>query len=186
MNIAILLGGILVLAAVLYYLGRTAGRAYLRYRGTRVITCPENRRPAAVRVDVADAVVGAMRGSSGGHRLVDCSRWPEKQACGQQCLEEIELSPQDCLLRTMLTDWYSGKKCVLCRRPFAEIQWHDHKPCLMGPDGTTSEWRDFQPNRIPDVLETHRPVCWNCHVAETFRRTRPELVVDRDRPSART
>jgi hypothetical protein len=30
-----------------------------------------------------------------------------------------------------------------------------------------------------DVFSTHRPVCWNCHVTETFRRLHPELVVDR-------
>jgi hypothetical protein len=32
---------------------------------------------------------------------------------------------------------------------------------------------------VVDVLATHRPVCWNCAVAEGFRRAHPELVTDR-------
>ena len=30
------------------------------------------------------------------------------------------------------------------------------------------------------ALATSLPMCWNCHVAESFRRLHPELVTDRD------
>jgi len=183
MKLAILVGLILVAAGVVYYLARQAMATYLRYRGTRVITCPESRSPAAVRVDVLDAVVGALRGSNE-HRLADCSRWPERQACGQHCLEQVEGAPEGCLVRELLEGWYRDKSCALCHRAFRDVHWHDHKPCLINEEGRTAEWRDFQPERLPGVLETHQPVCWDCHVAETFRRTRPDRVVDRDRDSA--
>jgi hypothetical protein len=29
------------------------------------------------------------------------------------------------------------------------------------------------------VLETHRPVCWNCYIAQFFRHEHPDLVVYR-------
>ena len=51
---------------------------------------------------------------------------------------------------------------------------------LLDPDHRTIEWRQLRPEQLPDVFSTHRPVCWNCHVAETFRRLHPELVVDRE------
>ena len=34
-------------------------------------------------------------------------------------------------------------------------------------------------------MGTHLPVCWNCHIAESFRREHPELVVDRPASSSR-
>jgi hypothetical protein len=40
----------------------------------------------------------------------------------------------------------------------------------MRPDGVTFEWTDISPETIPEVLLTYAPVCWNCHVATSFRR----------------
>ena len=79
-----------------------------------------------------------------------------------------------------MTRWYEGKSCVYCGKPLGEVDWIEHKPCLMSPDRRTVEWKDIPAETIPGVLETHQPVCWNCHIAETFRREHPELVVDRD------
>jgi hypothetical protein len=31
------------------------------------------------------------------------------------------------------------------------------------------------------LFSTHKPVCWSCHVTQTFRREFPELVVYRNR-----
>jgi hypothetical protein len=31
---------------------------------------------------------------------------------------------------------------------------------------------------MSDVMRTHEAICWDCHVAETFRRQRPDLVLD--------
>ena len=36
------------------------------------------------------------------------------------------------------------------------------------------------PEKLPAIPAVYRPVCWTCHVGETFRREHPELVVDRN------
>lgn len=157
--------------------------AFVKYRGKRLITCPETRRPAAVDVDATHAALTAL----GGHpdlRLKTCTRWPERQDCGQECLMQIEISPEECLVRNVLTNWYSGKHCVWCGRQFGEIQWMDHKPALLSADGRTVEWSEVAPEKIPDVLATHYPVCWDCHITGTFCRKHPEMVVDRSHVSA--
>ena len=153
-------------------------RAYLKFRGTRLVNCPENRLPAAVEVDARHAAdTAAFDGTD--LRLRSCSRWPERQECGQVCLRQIEASPENCLVRNILTKWYDSKECVYCRKPLGEIHWHDHKPALRSPEGKSVEWFEVRPETLPSVLATNLPVCWNCHVAERFRLEYPELVVDR-------
>jgi hypothetical protein len=51
---------------------------------------------------------------------------------------------------------------------------------LLVPDHTTVEWKQVRPEDVPNVFRTHQPVCWNCHLAGSFRRLHPELVVDRE------
>ena len=53
-----------------------------------------------------------------------------------------------------------------------------HKPAFRALDGKTIPCDTVAPERIYDFLATHRLVCWNCDVAETFRREHPELVID--------
>jgi len=38
---------------------------------------------------------------------------------------------------------------------------------------------NLPPERLRATISNHPPVCWDCHIAETFRRTYPELVTDR-------
>ena len=52
-------------------------QAWFRYRGNRVILCPENRTPAGVRVDARHAAATALA-SAPQLRLDSCSRWPER------------------------------------------------------------------------------------------------------------
>jgi len=165
-------------AAVLLLVLQAAARAYLAWRGTRVVTCPETGTTAAVEVDARHAAVTAALGDAD-LRLRDCSRWPGRHDCGQECLQQIEAAPADCLARTMLTRWYEGKSCAFCRKPFTEIQWLEHKPALISPKRRTLGWHEVRADRIPEVLSTHLPVCWNCHVIATLRREHPELVVER-------
>jgi hypothetical protein len=143
-----------------------AGGAYLRFRGKRVISCPETKRPAAVDVAAGLAALTALFRKPS-LKLRDCSRWTERHDCGQKCLTQIEAAPEECLIRTILTKWYQGKSCTCCGRGLGEVNWNQHRPCLMSPDLRIVEWRNVQPEAIPHVLETHRPVCWNCNVAET-------------------
>jgi hypothetical protein len=171
---------VLVGLGVLVVFSRRLARAFLAYRGTRVVVCPESREMAAVQVDAGHAALSAFRGRPQLH-LELCTRWPERAGCGQECLGQIESAPEACLLRNILGYWYQGKRCVYCGRPFHAIRWHDHEPGLVRPDGALVAWDTFRPEQVLDVLATHKPVCWDCRVAENFRREHPELVTDRPR-----
>jgi hypothetical protein len=168
----------LVGLGVLFVFGRRALTAWLKYRGPRVVECPENHEMVAVEVDAPHAAWSAPQGRPD-LRLEDCTRWPEKAGCGQECLSQIEASPEGCRVRTILTDWYREKTCAFCGRTFGEIHWHDHKPALLAPDGSLATWDTFAPEQIMDVVASHKPVCWDCHGAESFRRDHPELVTER-------
>lgn len=172
---AYLVGSVVALALI--YLGVRFSRAYLRLRGERVVVCPRDRSQAAVDIDVRKAAAGATFGSPR-FSLTACSHWPERQGCGSPCLKEIEAAPFDCLVRTHLARWYEQKTCAICRRPVAPIDWHERHPALLAPDRQTLAWSDVDASRLDTVLATHQPVCFDCHVAETFRRTHPELVLE--------
>ncbi len=168
----------LVGLGVLFLYGRRLAKAWLVYRGTRIVVCPENREMVALEVDARHAALTAPQGRAQ-LRIEQCSRWPERKECGQECLGQIESAPEACLLRSILGDWYQGKSCAFCGRTFGPIQWHDHKPALLAPDGALVEWSAFRPEQVIEVLARHRPVCWDCRVAEGFRREHPQLVTDR-------
>ncbi len=154
-------------------------RAYFAYRGKRLITCPENLKTEAVDVAAGEAAVGAFL-SEPTLRLKQCSRWPGRQDCGQECLQQIEPDPENCLVWNIVAHWYEGKTCAICRKPFEKLHHLDHAPALLAPDHKTVEWKEVRPEQLPTLFSTHRPVCWNCHVSELFRRMYPELVVDRE------
>jgi hypothetical protein len=155
-----------------------AFRTYLKFRGKRIVSCPENHEAAAVNISAtksaAQAAVGAPHLS-----LSQCSRWPEREGCGQSCLAEIEETPRACLVRTIVNQWYAGRECVYCHKPFQQLHWHDHPPALLDQENRTVEWKDVPAEDLQKTFRTHLPVCWNCHVAQTFRRVHPELVVTR-------
>jgi hypothetical protein len=163
---------VLVGLGVLVVFGRRLAGAFLAYRGTRVVVCPESREAAAVQVDAGHAALSASRGRPQ-LRLELCTRWPERAGCGQECLGQIESAPEACLVRNILGFWYDGKSCVFCGRPFSVIRWHDHEPGLVRPDGAFVTWDSFRPEQVLEVLATHKPVCWDCRVAKSFRRERP-------------
>jgi hypothetical protein len=84
-------------------------------------------------------------------------------------------------LWNIVSSWYEGQVCVYCHKSFGPLHHLDHAPALLGPDHKTLEWDRFQPHQLPEVFARYRPVCWNCHIAQTFRQEHPELVVDRHR-----
>jgi hypothetical protein len=158
-------------------------RSYRKLRGPRVVVCPETSEPVAVEVAAMKAALGSVGGEPE-LRLSSCTRWPERQDCGQQCLAEIALAPDGCLVRERLTAWYANKRCSLCGRGIGEIHWYDRKPALLAPDLTTVEWSSVAPRDLPAVLTTHRALCWNCMVAESFLRQHPDRVVQDPRGAA--
>ena len=158
--------------------------AYLEFRGTRVVVCPETRQYVAVEVDALHAAASATD-EAAELRLRSCTRWPERASCDQDCVYQIANAPEDCAVRTMLEKFYEGRSCALCSKPMAPPRWDAHKPALMRAyDRRTFECRELPPSALPVVLDSYLPVCWDCHIAESFRREFPELVTDRDSKSA--
>jgi hypothetical protein len=154
-------------------------RTYLRYRGKGVVYCPETGRPVGVEVDAMHAALTLAHGIPE-LRLTSCTRWPERAGCGQECVAQIETAPEDCMAREILAKWFEGKSCIFCDQEFGEINWTEHKPALYDALAhRTIEWQEIPPERLPVVLGTYLPVCWNCHIAESFRREHPGLVVER-------
>jgi len=156
-----------------------AVRAYFNFRGKRLVTCPETHNAAAVDVAAGEVAVGVFVNEPT-LRLKECSRWPERQNCGQECLRQVETDTANCLVWNIVDKWYEGKKCVFCQKPIGPLHHMDHAPALLGPDFKTREWTGIRPEELPQVFASHQPVCWNCDVAESFRRLHPALVVDRE------
>jgi hypothetical protein len=167
---------IIAIAAALWFGIRWLVRTFSRYRGSRTITCPETKRPAVVEVDALHASLTSTVGLPD-IRLKDCSRWPIKEQCGQECLMDLDVAPDSCLVSGVLMRWYRDKKCVYCRKPFSEVQWLDHRPALRTPDGNLLTWNGVSIDRLQDVMATHSPVCWDCYIAQDFRVNHPDLVV---------
>ncbi|HLY63431.1 MAG TPA: hypothetical protein VKV95_22040 [Terriglobia bacterium] len=168
----------LIAAGGLGYAMFVAVRSYLRFYGTRLVTCPETKREAAVALDAAKVARESLLGDPH-FRLSACSRWPERKDCGQECLGQIEKAPEDCLVKNIVGKWYAGKSCAYCQKPFESADdIFRHRPALMGTDLKSMEWDEIRPEELPETFRTALPICWSCHIAETFRYQHPDLVVD--------
>jgi hypothetical protein len=167
---------ILFVAAALWFGIRRLVRSFSSYRGPRIVNCPETNKPAIVEVDSLHATLTSTVGLPD-IRLKNCSRWPIKEQCGQECLTDLDVAPEGCLVSGVLMRWYRDKNCVYCRQAFSEVQWLDHQPALLTPGGELLSWKDVKVDDLRNVLETHSPVCWNCYIAQSFRVDHPDLVV---------
>ena len=175
---------LLVIAGIVLILGAFIGlimtaRTYLKYPRKSLVTCPETRKPAAVHVDAGQAARNVLEGKHVRIQLDRCSCWPEREHCAQECLSQIENDLQACSVWGIAQQWYRGRACAYCGKPFEKFHWHDHRPALLSPEKKTVQWSELPAEKLPEVFETHLPVCWSCHMAETFRREHPERVVDR-------
>jgi hypothetical protein len=167
-----------LLVAGIYFGIKYFVRASQRFGGERVIICPETGKQAMVELDVRRAAISSLLGQTD-LRLENCWRWPIKQDCGQECLLQLDIPDENCLVRSVLEKWYRNKSCAFCQRPFAEVDLTDHKPALLNQEGVTVEWKQVPVSGVMEAMATCLPVCWNCHVAQTFRREHGDLVVDR-------
>ena len=149
-----------------------------RFHGPRIVTCPETQKTAIVEVDSLHASLTSAVGLPD-IRLRECSRWPIKEQCGQECLMDLDVAPESCLVSGVLMRWYNEKNCVYCKNTFSELHWADHRPALLSPAGKLMSWKEVNLDELRNVLETHLPVCWNCFIAQSFRREHPDLVVFR-------
>lgn len=174
---------VLIAAAFLAVLLVRQALAWWRFRGQRVIVCPENRAAAGVVVDARHAAATAMLGAPE-LRLAACSRWPEKAGCGQECLGQIASAPEDCLVRTIVTNWYDDQPCVFCGSKFHDIDWTAATPALLQAGGDEVEWSQVPAANLHGVLAGAKPVCPACHLANRMVKEHPELVADRSAVTA--
>jgi hypothetical protein len=171
----------LVLAVAFVLSWIPAGVVYVfarrRNSGERAITCPETLSPEVVRVDAGHAAWTELRGEKD-LRLTACSRWPEKADCGQDCIAQIECAPDGCLVRERLEGWYRDASCALCGMEIEPIRWFNRRPGLRSPDGRALSWEEIPARDLPAALATHRAICPDCLVAESFRERFPDRFVD--------
>jgi hypothetical protein len=88
---------IVVLAVVAAFLGYRVIhgiRVYSRFRGTRLVTCPETHQDAVVEVAARSMGMQAILDKPC-LRISECSRWPMRLGCGQDCLRQIEARPSE-------------------------------------------------------------------------------------------
>lgn len=66
---------------------------YKRYSGSRAVICPSNGRQVAVRFDALHAATTGFSGQPN-LRLADCTYWPERMDCGQECIAQASTAKQ--------------------------------------------------------------------------------------------
>ena len=169
---------LIAIAAALLCGFRWLVRSSSRYRGSRIVTCPETKKPAIVEINSLHASLTSTVGLAD-IRLQDCTRWPIKGQCGQQCLMDLDVAPDRCLVSGVLMRWYRDKHCVYCSKVFSEVHWVDHRPALLSPEGKLLTWNAVNMTQLSNVLETHSPVCWDCYIAQEFRIDHPDMVTFR-------
>jgi hypothetical protein len=151
---------------------------YYQNRGRQSVTCPDSGQPVDVEVDNRFAFWTALRGQE--HwRLQSCSRWPEKGDCGQECLAEIEPSPEN--VERLLTKWYEGKSCAICTRALSPSDWRRSRLAVLNEQQKLFELRHMFLEELQTALQHMRPLCWNCHQEERARQTLAPRILKGDR-----
>jgi len=119
-----------------------------------------------VEVDNKFAFWTALRGQEHS-RLQSCSRWPEKGDCGQECLAQLEPSPEN--IDRLLTKWYQDKSCAICARALTPSDWRRSRLAVLNQEHKLFELRQMQLDELQSTLENMHPLCWNCHQQERAR-----------------
>jgi len=158
---------VVVVAAIVLGFGLLrAVRAYLETRGVRVVTCVENRRPAAITVAAWRAAFTEPFGRRD-LRVEQCSRWPAWSGCAQTCLKEVREAPRATRVEGILKNWCQYNTCICCGAPLARTHVGAHQPHLIDRDLRIFEWKEIPLEDIAEKLRQCEPVCETCVDAET-------------------
>jgi hypothetical protein len=174
----LLLAATVLIAVVAFYL-RDPLHAWRRYRGVRLVECPETSAAAAVTVDTGHAMLTAFVEGRPALRLAACSRWPERGPCDEPCLADVEAAGPAGTVEAIVGRWCQSRTCPYCGKAIVASASPQHAPALLGPDGISIAWPDVPPEHLPDLFRTHQAVCCDCHLIESFRREHADLVVER-------
>jgi hypothetical protein len=153
-------------------------QSYFRNRGRRTVICPETHEPVTVELDTEYAFKTALDGQEH-ERLKSCSRWPDKEDCGQECLAQVDPTPEN--LERLLTKWYEGKSCVICERRLSQADWQRGRLALLNEKQKLFELRHMHLEDMPSLLDRMAPLCWNCHQEERARQAEPPRLLKGDR-----
>jgi hypothetical protein len=153
-------------------------QAYFRNRGRRTVICPDNREPVTIERDNKYAFSTALRGQEH-DRVHTCSRWPEKGDCGQECLAQVNPSPEN--IERLLQKWYHGKTCVICDRALTPADWRRSRLALLNEHQKLFELRHMHLDELPSALDKMAPLCWNCHQEERVRQAESPRLLKGDR-----
>ncbi len=153
---------------------------YYKNRGRHSVTCPDSGQPVDVEVDNKFAFWTALRGQEHS-RLESCSRWPEKGECGQECLQQLEPSPEN--FDRLLTKWSEGKRCTICERAITPADWRQGRLAVLNQHQELFELRDLPAEDLQAALQRTSPLCWSCHQEESARQTVTHRVLKGDRYS---
>jgi hypothetical protein len=144
----------------------------------RSLTCPETRSGVRVRVDIPHRLRTLLRGQEE-LRLTACSRWPDGQPCGEECLLQIDLKPE--ILDRALRAWTEGRGCALCHRPLGEVDWRMGHFSALDEKGNWISTAAMPLKNLPMALDRYRPVCWACNLSQCLQREPFLLKGDRRR-----
>lgn len=115
---------LLISGLILFMPALWAREVHHSYSAPREVTCPETHQQVGVTMDARHAAASALRGATD-FRLSDCTRWPARAKCAQECLPEAlrnepytqgEVQPSRTLrqiyhfpiLLAAFTAWYVG------------------------------------------------------------------------------
>jgi hypothetical protein len=77
-------------------------RIFHTYREGRTVNCPETQAPVSVRFNALRAAWSGLAGPPK-LRLADCTRWPERADCGQECIPDaVEAKPAPLVNQVLL------------------------------------------------------------------------------------
>jgi hypothetical protein len=152
---------------LLFFLGVRFGSTYSR----RTIVCPDAGTECDVQLDRKTGILSTFQGTRE-LRVKQCDRWPEKAACGQECVVQIEPSPA--VLARIFSQWYEGKSCARCMRALQPEDWnHGHVAVLSA--GQLVELREVPLEKLPQALVGCVPLCLNCHEEELASQPTPDM-----------
>jgi len=153
-------------------------QTYFQNRGRQPVMCPQNGEPVDVEVDNKFGFWTALRGQEHS-RLASCTRWPEKGDCGQECLAQVDPSPEN--VERLMIGWYKGKVCAICLRGITPSDWRRGRLGWLDAQHKLVELRQVNLRQLQSALQEMRPLCWICHQEERVRQAIPPRVLKGDR-----
>jgi len=153
-------------------------RTYFQNRGRQSAVCPENGQSVDVEVDNKYGFWTALRGQEHS-RLKSCTRWPEKGDCGQECMAQVDPSPEN--VERLMLSWYKGKACAICARSIAPSDWRRGRLAWLDAQYKLVELRQVNLKQLQSALHEMRPLCWTCHQEERVRQAVPPRILKGDR-----